>query len=199
MNPLGLIVTPTGRALCLPPRNGAFDAIKSAAALRLSPCLCVLRCPGYGNAYDFLRSLRGATCGDVAIRSLKRFATELCVPRGIRIATPVCALVRNDLGSCGNAAHSTAPAVRMSPWKQCARHTPRTGLIASIAPMRKRSKASTSPLMSPLTPGDSRGPQPPWRVFLPNLSSNKERLGHRRSSRKENVNKNVKNILHNQT
>ena len=32
--------------MCLPFRNGAFDAIKSAAALRLFPCLCVLRCGG---------------------------------------------------------------------------------------------------------------------------------------------------------
>ena len=30
--------------MCLRVRNGAFDAIKSAAALRLSPCLCVLHC-----------------------------------------------------------------------------------------------------------------------------------------------------------
>ena len=30
----------------MPSRNGAFDAIKSAAALRLFPCLCVLRCGG---------------------------------------------------------------------------------------------------------------------------------------------------------
>ena len=34
--------TPFRRALCLPSRNGAIDAIKSASALRLSPRLCVL-------------------------------------------------------------------------------------------------------------------------------------------------------------
>ena len=53
LNPLELIVT-GNRTCCvrtifpqgdfLRARNGAFDAIKSAAALRLSPCLCVLRC-----------------------------------------------------------------------------------------------------------------------------------------------------------
>ena len=31
--------------MCLRVRNGACDAITSAAALRLSPCLCVLRVP----------------------------------------------------------------------------------------------------------------------------------------------------------
>ena len=40
----GVIVTPTGRTLCKPFRDDISDAIKSAAALRLSPCLCVLRC-----------------------------------------------------------------------------------------------------------------------------------------------------------
>ena len=54
LNPLELIVT--GNRTCfvrtifpqgdfLRARTGAFDAIKSAAALRLSPCLCVLHCP----------------------------------------------------------------------------------------------------------------------------------------------------------
>ena len=55
LNPLGLIGPPTGRALCAPLRDNISDAIKSAAvprskcpwgALRLSPCLCVLRRDG---------------------------------------------------------------------------------------------------------------------------------------------------------
>ena len=35
-----------GRALVVRVRNGAYNAIKSASALRLSPCLGVLRCSG---------------------------------------------------------------------------------------------------------------------------------------------------------
>ncbi len=121
----------------------------------------------------------------MAIRSPKRFATELCVPRGKRIATPVSALVRNDGGNFEDLRnHPTAElaecwlflkcyefaavrAVRMSPWKQCARHTPRTGLIASIALRRTRRKASTSPLMSLLTPGGSKGAAAPFARLSP--------------------------------
>ena len=54
-SPGGNVLEDAGRALVVPPRNGAFDAIKSAAvprskypwgALRLFPRLCVLRCGG---------------------------------------------------------------------------------------------------------------------------------------------------------
>ena len=66
-------------------------------------------------------------------------------------------------------------AVSMSPWKQCACHTPRTGLIASIAQRR-------APKEVPL--GDQRGSQPPLHAFLHYLSSCNERWCHRRSPEK---------------
>ena len=50
--------------MCIPFRNGAFDAIKSAAALRLSPCLCVLRC------LERLKDLRDHPTAEFAKRRL---------------------------------------------------------------------------------------------------------------------------------
>ena len=83
--------------MCLRFRNGACDAIKSAAvprskypwgALRLSPCLCVLRCQGSGSAYDFLRSLRTSAHTGVAIRIPHSTHISVAERLGERIATP---------------------------------------------------------------------------------------------------------------
>ena len=69
-SPGGNVLEEAGRTVCLPPRNGACDAITSPAvprskypwgALRLSPCLCVLRVPSKNERFTQPPNLRPHT------------------------------------------------------------------------------------------------------------------------------------------
>ena len=92
---------------------------------------------------------------------------------------------------CGSLAVFLGTAARRAHGSSALVHAMRD-LIASHAPLRKRRHKARQAYTKPLTPGDSRGSQSPWHAFLPHLSSCNERWGHRRSSRKENVRKHVK-------
>ena len=82
--------------------------------------------------------------------------------------------------SYGDAEASSSGRSTQSAWKQCAcaRHTRLNRVKCTVA---RRNAQSTSVLHQNITPGIQRGPQSPWFVFLPYLSSNKERWGPRRA------------------
>ena len=157
--------------MCLPSRNGAIDAIKSAAALRLFPCLCVLRFP---ERSEHLRNHPTA-----------RFEKRWLFCKFQLFNRSTCS--RQESGgssACGNeiAAKRWCLAFRRSRAKRTppARH--RTSLNRVNCTNANTYNVRTSGILPPYKSKIPKGGFGAlWRVFLLYLSSREERWSPRRA------------------
>ena len=165
--------------MCESFRNGAFEAITSAAALRLSPCLCVLRPDG-----DAKRHRRKCPWG-----TLLRKTARLMQPPNFRLQiTPVILkvptisphYVQYNRVRGNSAKHATdGPKSRKLHYGEY------------VGPTHV---SHPNPRIKSQNPKGGFGAL--WRVFLRYLSSRKERYRPRRAYSKENAIKIVKSPPH---
>ena len=172
--------------MCLRFRNGAIDAIKSAAALRLSPCLCVLRCGGMvcTSATTRLQSLQYAGYSLSAnflsaIRAVGKSPAE-AVLAAMKLSQKGGAWLSGGAVQSGHRRYPKGTSYGRTPPDEPKSRKLHLGELvgpAYVSPPNPRIKSQN--------PKGGFGAL--WRVFLRYLSSRKERYRRRRHQRLDAV------------